>query len=411
MRIRIRFLIAVFSMLPLVSQAQWQAAPKPPYGAQFFTQIGETIVEGSSDDDNVYRTTDFGSSWSQATNGMHKSTLTTSLLTVGNTLLSSAWGGIGSGVFRSTDSGNSWTLHLTHYYITFALVYHDGKLYATGYNTPSDQALLRSNDTGKSWNVVTRDLPYSQVLFSATLGSDMFLGTGDSGVFISKDDGLTWTAASNGLNGWWISNLKVNGDNIYACCGNRNGSYHTDLFQSSDHGLHWTSLTGTFHGNTIRSCAFAGSDLYIGSDSGVFVSHDQGLTWFADTLGMGKRSVNGLASYGSYLFAGSDGIYRRSVGSSDVFSADHPIVISYSECTPNPFNDRTTLRFSLDRPRWVHIVCLNSLGEMVFESDQTVSAGPNTITLDMKNKPAGVYFCCISTPEFSKIMKIVKLEP
>src|ERR1700733_6487216 len=85
--------------------------------------------------------------------------------------------------------------------------------------------------------------PYGgDVLCFAVDGSKLFAGTSENGIFVSTDDGTTWTSANESLNyrGATVQALSVSGSNILA------GTYYGGLYLSSDGGLNWSEDTDGF---------------------------------------------------------------------------------------------------------------------------------------------------------------------
>src|SRR3954470_2183101 len=77
--------------------------------------------------------------------------------------------------------------------------------------------------------------PYGGPIYtSATASGKLFIGTGN-GVFMSADNGATWTAANNGIERISIVTLTSDGTNLYA------GGSADGVFFSSNNGASWTS--------------------------------------------------------------------------------------------------------------------------------------------------------------------------
>jgi photosystem II stability/assembly factor-like uncharacterized protein len=127
----------------------------------------------------------------------------------------------GDGLFHSEDAGATWTQYMgLPPRIAYAdvLLFHprrQGCLFLAGANTnPSewrrtktaDSALCRSQDAGKTWEVLQRGLPahihgnvaaMSMNIWPA--GFSLFVATTDGDVFYSDDEGDTWTTVVSGI--------------------------------------------------------------------------------------------------------------------------------------------------------------------------------------------------------------------
>ena len=73
-------------------------------------------------------------------------------------------------------------------------------------------------------------------------------------------------------------------------------------------GTSWTEVsTGFATTTTINTLAAIGSNIFVGTDAGVFHTTDNGLTWPEVDNGLTNKNVNALVAIGSNLFAGTEG--------------------------------------------------------------------------------------------------------
>jgi hypothetical protein len=117
---------------------------------------------------------------------------------------------------------------------------------------------------------------------------------------------MSWNESNYGLtntnvNSLLVSNDVIGGTNLFA--GTNSG-----LFRSTDNGTSWNSAGLT--GRTIYSLATIGTNLFAGtSGSGIFLSTDNGSTWTAVNSGLTWKTVTCLAASGTNLFAGGKGVF------------------------------------------------------------------------------------------------------
>lgn len=105
----------------------------------------------------------------------------------------------GSGVFRSTNDGSSWTTVDTVNYSFMGLTVVGTDIFAAAYNDagkPSTGGVFISTNNGNSWQHADADLPDHGVGAICSSGTDLFVGT-ETGIFASTDLGSTWEAISD----------------------------------------------------------------------------------------------------------------------------------------------------------------------------------------------------------------------
>ena len=142
-------------------------------------------------------------------------------------------GTYGSGIFRSSDNGESWTdvnIGLTNYNIIALEINYIGDVFVV-----NECGLFRSIDNGDNWTIV---FEYSDILSIAiNTSNDIFIGTYGSGIYCSSDNGGTWAQVTGTLPPYIIYSLSINtnGD-IFA------GAKDSEIFRSTDNGASWMQV-------------------------------------------------------------------------------------------------------------------------------------------------------------------------
>jgi len=164
----------------------------------------------------------------------------------------------------------------------------------------SDGVFL-STDDGTSWTAVNEGLPSSEVTTLVSSGTNIFTGTHDKGVFLSTNNGSNWTAVNTGLTDTWVVSLAVSGTNLFA------GGSGDDLFRSTNNGTSWTQVGTGLPNREVTVLVRSGSDLFAGTwYGGIFRSTNNGTSWTAVNTEMSNYGVRSLALFGTNLFAGTD---------------------------------------------------------------------------------------------------------
>ncbi len=137
----------------------------------------------------------------------------------------------------------------------------------------------------------------------AMVGGNIFAGTWEDGIFISKNNGSSWSAVNNGLPKMFlfITDLAVNDTELYAAAGAGYG-----IYCSTDYGANWHVINNGLSTANISSFAFLGENIFVGTDKGVFHSIDHGNNWIeTNDIGLSDKSIRILAVSNTKLFAGT----------------------------------------------------------------------------------------------------------
>jgi photosystem II stability/assembly factor-like uncharacterized protein len=137
----------------------------------------------------------------------------------------------------------------------------------------------------------------------ASNGSKIFAGVSVNGVYISTNNGNSWTQSV--LNNRTIQSLAVDSNNLFA------GS--DSIYHSTNSGISWSVLPLP-EGRPAYSLALNGNRLFAGSISRIFQTTNIGLSWMQTSYA--DHSFHALAIKGNIVFASlygfSNGLYLSS---------------------------------------------------------------------------------------------------
>jgi photosystem II stability/assembly factor-like uncharacterized protein len=106
--------------------------------------------------------------------------------------------------------------------------------------------------------------PYGDdIVCFAVSGNDIFAGTRNS-VFLSTNNGTSWTEVNSGLTNDYIQSLAVSGTNIFA------GTVNEGVFLSTNNGTSWTEVNSGLTNLYISSLGISGTNIFAGTNGGVF---------------------------------------------------------------------------------------------------------------------------------------------
>jgi photosystem II stability/assembly factor-like uncharacterized protein len=217
---------------------------------------GGTIFAGT--DSGLFRSTDSGTSWTAVDSGLGKKPVRSFAMSGGNLFAGTS----GYGIFLSTNNGASWTAIVVGP-IVLSLAVSGGNLFAGTY---SGVFLATNNGAGWTWTAINSGLPASATIYSlAVSGGNIFAGA-EGGVFLSSNNGTSWTAVNSGLTYPSVTSLAVSGSSIFA------GTFGGGVFLSTNNGTSWTAVNSGLPANTyVWSLAVSDSTIFAGtSGSGVW---------------------------------------------------------------------------------------------------------------------------------------------
>ncbi|MEW6456684.1 MAG: glycosyl hydrolase [Acidobacteriota bacterium] len=178
----------------------------------------------------------------------------------------------------------------------FLISYHNPFILYYGANK-----LFKSLNRGDSWICISPDLttnpgperqgdvPYGTITTiseSPIKPGLIYVGTDDGNVYITQNDGVTWTKINKGLPDKWVSRVVASryeeGTVYVSLTGYRDDDFEKYLFMSTDFGKTWKSIASNLPSesiNVIREDPRNKNILYAGTDLGIYISIDRGKTW------------------------------------------------------------------------------------------------------------------------------------
>jgi hypothetical protein len=345
---------------------------------------------------NVYRSTNQGTTWTTANSGI-ASSLVWMLASFNSTLYA---GTQLSAAFRSTDNGASWAnIGMTG---VRGFVRHHDTLFACQW---SPTAVLRSTDNGVSWTA-TGSLPGSigALWPMVSHGSYLFVGGQSGGIVRSTNNGATWEIANNGLTNTTVYALATLGNYVFA------GTGGNGVFRSTNNGGTWTAANAGIANQTVYALLAKDSLLIAGTaNSGVFVSKDSGATWNAKAGG----GILVLAADNQYLYAGTVAGTSRRPWIELLTSVEHagentPTAFELFQNYPNPFNPSTKIGFKVQGSGFTSLKVYDVLGQEVATLvNENLQPGSYEVTFDATGLASGVYYYRLRSGEFTQTKRMM----
>lgn len=414
----ILFFAASFLLLVGESFGQWVRTSMPDTSG-----IGCLLCDGSyvfagTIAGGIYASTDSGNTWTQRDSGLGDPYVS-GLALMGTSLFA----GTDNGVYRSTDMGSRWQpaglINVNAGVVRIAVF--DTTIFAiTNCYCSADQYnLMKSSNKGRSWvQVSVPPSSYTSILSIFTDDSAVFIGTIRNGVDYSTDFGADW--------------IQIDTQAVASCVDAGGGKIWTvdsrGLEYSSNGGVTWDTLyTGlpssvfvlnvTGVSIAVNAIAFVGSNVFIGTNSGIYVLKDNGSSWTPVNSGLPESDVvSSLAVCGNYMIAGiSQGVWRRPL--SDMLTAvrDHPISGSsgffLAQNYPNPCNPSTVIAYEVSKQSHVELTVYDVLGRRVATLvDADKPPGRYEAMFDGADLPSGVYFYRIRAGIYTAAKKLILVK-
>ncbi|HZV13485.1 MAG TPA: T9SS type A sorting domain-containing protein, partial [Candidatus Kapabacteria bacterium] len=380
-------LIGILAVVLMVSGFSPNAHAKLSYNGSIysFAVLGGDIFAASLGG-GVFRSNDSGVSWTSVNTGLANMNVLT-LKVVGTYILA---GTLNDGVYRSTDNGASWAPSgLQGRYVD---IFYAGSNYILAGSDSG--SIFRSTDNGTSWSLSSTGLtPHDNgdYVVSTFTNTDNHLLTGTIwGPFLSSDNGSSWSAVSTGLNRLDIRAIVANGNDIFTA------TFGNGVVHFTSNGSTWNEVSASLTNDNVEALIAYNNNFFAGTnESGVLLSTDNGANW--NIIGLQYTNINTLAIIGDYLFAGNDtGIWRMPLSGITAVNenpATSPAQFSLLQNYPNPFSGMTNFEYGISNEEHVTLKIYNALGEEVATLvNGETAAGEHSATFNAYNLQNGIYF-------------------
>jgi len=285
--------------------------------------------------------------------------------------------------------------------------------------------LFKSINKGDNWAYISPDLttnpgpekqgnvPYGTITSisesSLKIGL-IYVGTDDGNVFVTRDDGVSWTEINTGLPRKWVSRVVASrydeGTVYVSLTGYREDDFKRYLYMSTDFGKTWKSIVGNLPSepiNVIREDPRREDILYVGTDhGGVYTSLNKGVSWYSLCNNLPTAAVHDMAVHprDNELVIGTHGrsafvldvepiqkldkkILEKEAHLFDVRPAMLPRCRDYRGDWALETRKKAFVHYYLKKPLDVEISILNESGKVIKKLKGTNDPGINVAVWDL----------------------------
>jgi photosystem II stability/assembly factor-like uncharacterized protein len=360
------------AFMGLSLKAQWSQTSFSSGVVTALTSDATNLYAGSSN--GVHVSGNSGSSFTVSQLGLGYNAK--ALFITGNTIFAGSTNG---GVFTSSNSAVSWTQLPGGTYNAFAA---NGATVYAGTNG----GILKSTNNGTSWSNVQA----ATFLSMAVSGGTVFGGSNSSGIYISTNGN---TFAPSGLTNKFINTILVNNSKVFAGCPSGDGG----LYVSNDNGATWTQAYGSI---TFNALVATGNNIFAATSNGVMLSTDNGVNWSAANNGLTPWDIRCLTIKGSDLYCGAfgAGVWKRPL--SEMITGIEEYNKDNVSIFPNPTTGKFRIKSETEFSEGASLEVFNITGVKILEQESIDQ-------VDLSFVPKGMYFVKITSKEKSYTKRLI----
>lgn len=377
--------------------------------------------------------------------------------------------GDSNSLLLSRDGGWTWVkkifpfpnYNMNSYNLTKKVLIRDNKIFLLDYYS----GIFFSTDFGDSWTSIASDYNFNNNSLSmSVLDSNNFaysVSSGSTNLYSTTDGGFNWLKSYLPQSAF-INDVQILSQNNIWACGSLNNSnsgigfiYHT-----TDGGLDWRIIDMPIPIsvmkmlNTNRGIAFGSSQIFYTIDGGKswqqsFISQnyssnpafafsdslhgilnsngyfyetvDGGMTWSSSSIITplsGQLTKIAYNKAGNMIILGPNGAFlisyaKTNYGSTtfDIKKDSKNIEFKLNQNYPNPFNPTTIITYYVQKSSFVTIKVYDIIGRKVATLVNSIKApGTYIVNFDAGKLASGVYFCNMQSGNFIDTKKLILIK-
>ncbi len=298
---KVRFSLIVILTLGFLTNtnyAQWQQTFGPFGWTAMNLASGNGYVYSSGG--KIFRSSDNGMTWEEKGNGIWQWDAEALFVSDGRVFAGMGENGVGY-LYMSDDNGESWMQHNTTG--NSSSITGFTKLGSNLFFSTYNNSVFVSTDNGNTWTKTPGFVtPYPHIYCIVTMGNYLFIGTND-GLFRSSDNGNTWQ---------FCSNPQFTLGNVFTIAVKNNalfiqyGDNFSQNFLSLDYGNSFTQIGGEVL-PYVYNFFVDGNNVYANTGDGVYRTNDNGTSW-------NRIALEGESTYSMAVINGNLIVGTRNLG-------------------------------------------------------------------------------------------------
>lgn len=283
--------------------------------------------------------------------------------------------------------------------------------------------LYKTTNAAGNWSAISPDLtdgPHTGNLTFGTIttisvspldNEIIFVGTDDGKAWVTQDGGSNWTDVSAGVPNRWVTRVLASREDpniVYlTLSGYRFGDEVGHVYKSNDLGTNWFDISASLPDipvNDLEQDSFG--NLFAATDVGVLATNDEGVNWSVLGENLPSVVVTDLFIHedSQFLFAATYGrsIYKIDI-SDDILNLDENSFSSEVKVYPNPATEMVTISLKNTSER-ASLIVYDVMGRLV---KQQAFKGEKDLRLSVVNLQPGIYYLKISEGKKQTTKKLI----
>ncbi|CAN5597552.1 hypothetical protein BH10BAC5_BH10BAC5_21300 [soil metagenome] len=369
--------------------------------------------------------------------------------------------GFNKTILRTTNAGNNWTVipgaGITSFLSLYTIFGISSTTALVSGSTGTATFVYRTSDSGVSWTqVFTQTNGFINAIRMRDVNNGFMMGdpvNGNWSLWRTSNGGLTWTPAEalSALSNTYGTNncLSMIGTNIWFGTTN-----HTLIYHSTNNGTNWSGQNSP-NISDIRGIAFNNLNTGVAGTNGLVKTTNSGVNWLPVT---GPNILAITGDMNNSFWAVGSGIINKSTDNGNTWSVDHTLTgsayraITYSRSGtasasiwavgthgsisyfgqisgitpinntvvteyklaqnfPNPFNPETKINFAIPHSGFTALKVYTIDGkEVATLVNENLSQGNYSITFSNNYLSSGIYFYTLTSGNYSETKKMILVK-